>query len=118
MIVFGHSYAWIGLRQTAKGLRLVQAVCENANDGTVEQEVAGLNLSRTSVQLRVSVDAQARCRFAYSLDGPVFAALGGEFQARQSRWVGAKVGLFATGRMDAAQTGYAEFGGFRVACTP
>jgi beta-xylosidase len=114
MIVFGYSYAWIGLRQTTEGPRLVLAACENANDGAAEQEAAGLNLPRTTVHLRVSVDAQARCRFAYSLDGLAFEALGGEFQARQSRWVGAKVGLFATGRRDAAQAGHAEFGAFRV----
>jgi beta-xylosidase len=115
LIVFGYSYAWIGLRQKPRGLRLVLAICENANEGEVEKEVAGLDLPRATVHLRMSVDAHARCRFAYGFDGLAFEALGCEFQARQSRWVGAKVGLFAVCRTDAAQTGYAEFGGFRIA---
>jgi len=118
LIVFGNSYAWIGLRQTGKGLRLVLAKCENASDGAAEVETAGLDLGRATVHLRVSVDAQARCRFAYSLDGLVFEAFGGEFQARPGRWVGAKVGLFATCRKDAAPTGHAEFGEFRMISNP
>ena len=118
LIVFGSSYAWIGLRQTGKGPRLILATCENARDGAAEVEAAGLDLGRAAVHVRVSVDARARCRFAYSLDGLAFEAFGGEFQARQGRWIGAKVGLFATGRTDAAQTGYAEFGQFRVTSNP
>ncbi len=118
LIVFGQSYAWIGLRQTGQGPRLVLAICENASDGAAELEAVGLNPGRATVYLRVNVDAQARCRFAYSLDGLAFEPVVGEFQARPGRWIGAKVGLFSTCRKDAAQTGYAEFGEFRVASNP
>ena len=118
LIVFGYSYAWLGLRQTADGVRLVQVVCAKANEGGVERESASIALPAGPLHLRVAVDAQARCQFAYSLDGRNFENLGETFQAEPSRWVGAKVGLFATSRPGAPSAGHADFAAFRVAATP
>jgi beta-xylosidase len=115
LIVFGYTYAWLGLRQTAKGVRLVQVVCPKANEGGVEREIASIALREAALQLRVVFDAQARCQFAYSLDGRNFETVGEPFQAEPSRWVGAKVGLFAAARPETAATGHADFAGFRVA---
>jgi hypothetical protein len=64
--------------------------------------------------LRVAVDIRAWCQFSYSLDGRSFNPIGSGFQATQSKWVGAKVGLFATSLPGAASTGHADFDWFRV----
>ncbi|HWA09414.1 MAG TPA: glycoside hydrolase 43 family protein [Opitutaceae bacterium] len=118
LVVFGYDYAWIGLRRTAAGFRLVEAVCRDANNQGREREIAGIDLPPASaaagVQLRVSVDAAAKCRFSYSLDGRSFVPLGDEFTARISRWVGAKVGVFALAGPAATSTGHADFDWFRV----
>ncbi|HTX64453.1 MAG TPA: family 43 glycosylhydrolase [Opitutaceae bacterium] len=114
LIVFGYSYAWIGVRQTATGPRLVQMVCAKARDGGKECEAAGVALPPGPCVLRVTVDAQARCTFAYSRDGWSFETLGEVFQAEQSRWVGAKVGVFAAARYGAAGGGQAQVDWFRV----
>ena len=45
------------------------------------------------IYLRVQVEAGGKCRFAYSLDGEKFTACGEPFQARQGKWIGAKVGF-------------------------
>ena len=45
--------------------------------------------------LRVKVADGGACTFYYSLDGKKFNRAGGVFQARQGKWIGAKVGLFS-----------------------
>jgi beta-xylosidase len=142
LVVFGCDYAWIGLRKTAGGLRLVQVVRKDANSAgaETETEAAGADASSAELTLRVTVSPvvvplpapkegpfwpamtrarHARCRFSYSLDGRTFIALGEEFVSRPGRWVGAQVGLFSiaptgTPANVATEVGYAEFDWFRV----
>jgi beta-xylosidase len=60
------------------------------------------------------VGAEALCNFSYSLDGKTFSPLGESFSARQGRWIGAKVGIFAIGSGGSSEMGYADFDWFRV----
>ncbi len=112
LIVFGYDYAWIGLRRRAGRTQLVFNRCFNANDGNPEEELASIDLGRSEVELRVDVDANARCRFSYR-DADGFRPVGEPLAARSSKWVGAKVGLFATAG-SASSGSYADFFGFRV----
>jgi beta-xylosidase len=114
LIVFGYSYAWLGLRQTAAGLRLVQVVCTKANENGTEREAASIGVPGGALYLRVTVDTAARCTFGHSRDGRTFQTIGEVFQAEPSRWVGAKMGLFATARPGATGAGHADFNRFRV----
>jgi beta-xylosidase len=114
LIVFGYSYGWIGLRQTARGLRLVQVLNRDANKPGAERELAALDAKSPRVFLRATVSAEAKCHFAYSLDGQDFTPLGGELSATVARWVGAKVGLFALTTPDTASPGHADFNFFRL----
>lgn len=106
LIVFGYDYAWIGVRDG----RVVFSVTKEANTKPVTTATAGPALASGIIFLRVSVTENAICRFAYSLDGEHFTALGEAFAAQPGRWVGAKVGLFASGDPAA----FAEFDWFRV----
>lgn len=63
--------------------------------------------------LRVSVQPGAVCVFNYSRDGKTFRRLGDPFTARQGRWVGAKVGIFAQASSRIGNAGYADFDWFR-----
>ena len=114
LIVFGYSYAWLGLRQTSAGLRVAQVVCSAANEGGVELESVTIPAPSTTVTLRVSVAENAVCELAYSFDGELFVPTGMPFQATVSRWVGAKVGLFARSAPEAAPRGHADFAWFRM----
>lgn len=117
LIVFGDDYTWIGLRNTAKGPELFSVVRREAAKNTLEVETALSDVSAgAGVSLRVRVREGAVCEFAYSLDGKMFSPVKPVFQASPSRWVGAKVGIFATrpSAQSAAPAGYAEFSWFRV----
>ena len=116
LIVFGYNYAWIGLRKTATGLRVVQITNVDANKPSAERESASLAATANRVFLRVTVAADAKCRFAYSADGQSFTPLGDELQATVARWVGAKVGVFAASTSGSASSGqgHADFDFFHV----
>ena len=97
LIVLGTDYAWIGLRRLAGRLSVVQREYRGANQtGASEKEISAIEAPRGPIYFRVSVAADAVCRFAYSSDNHVFTPLGSTFTATPGRWVGAKVGLFAT----------------------
>ena len=115
LVVFGFDYAWVGLRRTATGLRLVYDVNRGANrPGAQESEVSGIDAPASPVFLRVTVGENAICQFAFSFDNRDFTPIGKPFQASGDRWIGAKVGLFASARPSAQATGFADFNWFRV----
>lgn len=115
LAVFGFDYAWIGLRRTASGLRIVYAVNRGANrTGAQEKEIAGADAATSIVFLRVTVEENAVCRFAYSFDNRAFTRIGEPFQASGDRWIGAKVGIFASAMPSASALGFADFDWFRV----
>jgi len=95
LVVFGHDYAWLGLRREGGKLRLGLHVCLGAHQGGAEREVETRAIDEGAIRVRVIVDELARCQFSYSVDGKIFQPVGDLFQATSSYWVGAKVGFFA-----------------------
>ena len=115
LVVLGMDYAALVLTRQAGGLQLSLATCPQADKGTVETATTPVAVPAGRLYLRVAVRAGGRCQFSYSRDGRQFTAVGGEFVAREGRWVGAKVGLFAQGGAAAGSSpGYATFGAWRV----
>ncbi len=116
LVVFGYDYAWLGLRAAQGGARqLVFASCRRADKEGQEQARVLLAAVAGPLELRVEVDEVDRCRFSYRLGGAAdWVLVPGELRALSSRWVGAKVGLFADAPLGAEQTGHADFGEFRV----
>lgn len=118
LIVFGYDYGWIGLRRVAGGgVELVQALCAKADKGGEETVAATVPWpTGRAVKLRVTVSANRRCSFAYrDAESGGLVGLGESFVATSSRWVGAKVGVFASAPAGTAQTGHADFARFVVA---
>jgi beta-xylosidase len=114
LIVFGHDYAWLGLRSEQGRLRLVLIRCDAAHQGGAERELHRSDLSGDSVFLRVTVQPGGHCHFAFSLDGAEYREVGDEFQARSSSWVGAKVGLFASAAERGPSKGHLDVRWFRI----
>lgn len=113
VVVMGMDYAYLAVRRTDAGFELVQARAADVHQGTVETEVRA-PLSTASVFLRVRVEDGGVTRFSYSLDSARWQPIGEPFTAREGRWIGAKVGLFALAPAGASSTGHADFDWFRV----
>jgi beta-xylosidase len=113
LLVFGADYAWVGVRNTRNGMRIVTATARAASNGAPETETASIPLDRRILYVRATVSAGAVVQFSYSLDNGTFAAIGEPFTAKPGRWVGAKVGLFAED--GAGGGGAALFDWFRIA---
>lgn len=113
LVVMGMDYSYLAVVRTEEGYRLERTVCKDAPKGNEETNDSGVNINGGSVILRVKIDADAMCTFSFSGDGRQFTDLGEPFKAREGRWIGAKVGLFAASFNEATQRGYADFDWFR-----
>jgi beta-xylosidase len=118
LLVFGYSYAWIGLKKTAAGQRLVQVTRHEANKKGQDKEIAGVDFAGSKIFLRVTVRGDFVCSFSYSEDGRTFTPFGDSFKAEVGRWVGAKLAIFATAPESTATagkvTGHADYAWFRI----
>lgn len=109
LMVYGLDSAYVALRRTGSSWELGVATRVS---GHVTEAFQPLAAAGARLWLRVSVSAEARCRFSFSVDGQTFVPVGGEFAAQPGRWVGAKIGLFA--RAGDRPDGAADYAWFRV----
>jgi beta-xylosidase len=109
LVVFGVAYTYVAIERGERGYRLLQAVCTNAERGTIEQEVIAIPIANPAIYLRLTMKGEAVCSFGYSLDGKRFSSLDQQFVAVPGKWVGAKIGLFVESMAGAQQRGYADF---------
>ena len=122
LLVFGLDYSYAGIRKTAAGYTVVQALCTKADKGTQEELVASADIASPEVFLRVEVQPENEnkiipkvlCSFSYSVDGKSFHSLGKIFTAREGVWVGAKVGVFSMATGGAQHPGYTDIDWFRI----
>ncbi|MGR3931844.1 hypothetical protein LCH29_02440 [Streptomyces sp. BRA346] len=95
--MLGATYCWAGLRHDGDRIALV---CRTADEDAAEVDATPPvppGKGRAAVRLRVTVGPGAVCRFAVDTDGRGFAPLGAPFTATAGTWIGATVGLCATG---------------------
>jgi beta-xylosidase len=115
IVIFGFDYSFLGLEKRADGVHLLKGVCKDADKGTVEIIQEDIPYVQQAVFLHVNVDTGAVCRFSYSSDGRNFTNVGTEFTAREGRWIGAKIGLFAVSGKGDSTAGFTDFDWFRIA---
>jgi len=113
LIVMGRSYAYVALESRKDGIYVVYAEAEKADEGNLEQKEQLKKLSANTAFLRVEVDKKAQCTFSYSEDGKKYIEIDEDFSAREGKWVGAKIGIFATKEQKTNDSGYADFDWFR-----
>lgn len=112
LIVVGYDCAGIRARACPGGYCLEQFT--QKDQGKSDSEIGDSKVRTGPIYLRVVCGPDAKCRFAVSADGITFAPFGDEFQATVGRWVGAKVGLFASTAPGAVSAGHADFDWFHV----
>jgi len=113
LVMMGMDYSYIAVVKTDEGFRLERTLCVDAPKGNEETAEAGVDLDNGLVYLRITVGPDAVSQFSYSKDGVRFTELGESFKAREGRWIGAKVGLFAVSLTQAQRPGAADFDWFR-----
>lgn len=120
LIVMGQSYASLALKSSSSGttgpaeFSLVYSVAKDAVNGKKEIENTITTIPQPLIYLRVKVQRGAICQFSYSLDGNVYVDTDEVFQAEAGKWIGAKMGLFASRKTQTNDSGFADFDWFRV----
>ena len=114
LIVMGLDYGRLTVKREDGKLNLYVAHCKNADKGTAEDLVPGPELNSNLVYFRVTVKKGAECSFSYSTDGVSFTSLGNSFKAREGKWIGAKVGLYALREGIINDAGSVDIDWFRV----
>jgi hypothetical protein len=107
------NYANIAVKAKKDGLYIVFTTCEEADKGNkeVEKEIARLNQSEVYFRLRFYRDTTYK--FSYSLDGKKFTEAGG-MKAVPGKWIGIKMGLFATSELPINDAAFMDVDWFRV----
>lgn len=102
LTVFGKDYAYVGVKRTPEGFRLMYGECLEANrlkPETLTDLGEGASLMHFRATIRQMSDTteipEVRCELSFSCDGRVFTPLGRSFAVKEGVWVGAKIGLFA-----------------------
>lgn len=114
LMVMGMDYASISIYQEEGMLYVGEFVCKDARGGKEENLVENVPLETNEIWLRVGVGKGAVCEFSYSLNGKKFKKMKTSFTAIEGRWIGARVGLFASSVENTNDKGYADFDWFRV----
>lgn len=116
LIMMGLDYTYLALTNKGGKLRLSQTVCLGADKNSAEVTAAPVAEAPVGqpIYLRVAVQEGAQCQFSYSLDGQQFKPVGAPFQAKEGKWIGAKVGLFCTRPGQTNDAGSADIDWFRI----
>ena len=113
--MMGFNYAYIALVKKPEGdFQLVQAICSDAENGGEEEIQASQPCGKGTSFLRIVVGEGALCFFQFSPDGKKYHDIGNSFQATPGKWVGAKVGLFASCGEESENTKFADFEFFSI----
>lgn len=114
LVVMGLDYGVITFESAENGFIISQAECLQADKGNKEKINAQVNVTDATVYLQVKVNSKAQCEYQYSTDGKKFIKLGNTFQAREGKWIGAKIGMFCLRPVKGNDGGHAEIDWFRL----
>ena len=126
LVVMGFDYGYISILREGENAVIQTGTCHDADKGTKEEVTTIARTALTMVEsgatpkytadiwFRVESDGNGVCRFRYSLDGKSFKPAGDAFQAREGRWIGAKIGLFCSSAGTGKDRGWIDADWFRI----
>lgn len=114
LVVTGLNYSYISLRKENDNLVISIKQCKDADKGGSEIELVKDNFESKDLYLSVRVDKAGRYQYAYSKDGRQFINFGPEFQAKEGKWIGSKLGLFFKRNEHVNNGGYTNVDYFRI----
>ena len=115
LIIMGMDYATLSISHDEKGYFIKQTETLKAIDGAEEKTNEVERLKTNSAYFRVEISApDAMCQFSYSENGKNYKKIGKPFNAKEGKWIGAKVGLFSVSTQEAKRGGYADVNYFKI----
>ena len=115
LIIMGMDYATLSISHDEKGFFLKQTQAIEAIKGAQEKTNKIVRLKTNTAYFKVRVIApKALCQFYYSENGIDFKEIGKPFNAKEGKWIGAKVGLFSVSTQKANRGGYADVDYFKI----
>lgn len=123
LVMMGMDYATIGFEFRDGKVWLRQMTCYGADRLRGGELLAGeVELTTCEAWLRCRIEKQQNedgtpkmvCRFSYSLNGKKFHPLGVEFVAKEGKWIGAKLGYYATSEIKKNDGGWMDVDWFKT----
>ena len=128
LVMMGLDYSTLGFELRNGKIYLRHTIRQKADKGGEEQTTAEVEIGtfegrapyeallRCEIVQEQNPDLTPRmvCRFSYSLDGKRFRRLGEEFTAREGKWIGAKIGFYATAEIKKNDGGWVDLDWFRT----
>lgn len=109
LIVMGEDYSYVAVQRNEDGLQLIQIITTGADAGKPEQVQETIDIGQNEVWFRVEIQKGGLTAFSYSTDGNRFEKIGERFQAKEGRWIGAKLGLFVVQPRDGHKEDYLDY---------
>ena len=113
LLIMGKEWAFVALEKTNGGIQLGMYIGSYFQGFDKTEKIKSIGLNQNECYLRVYVNDQGECTFAFSIDGNSFQTIGNEFKAVPGMWIGAKVGLFNVNPNINVSSGYSDFDWFR-----
>jgi hypothetical protein len=127
LLMMGMNYSGLVVRRVGDGFELQQLFCKDADRGGKETFKTITSLAPTAkdkvkykaaiyedIYLRMQVKAGGKVTFFYSMDGKKFQKCGDEFQMREGKWIGAKMGFLSIEPEVKVDRGWIDVDWFRV----
>lgn len=107
------SYAGISVKTKRDGQYIVFTTCQDADNGSKETEKDIAKINQKEVYFRMQFFSNAIYKFSYSLDGNNFTEVG-TMTARPGKWIGIKLGFFATSETAINDAAFMDVDWFRI----
>lgn len=126
LVMMGLDYSALVVRRTGREFQLLQITCKSADKGKPQTEELLATLKPTAedaidykpgihidIYMRMKV-SDSRVRFSYSLDGRRWKECGQEFQMREGKWIGAKLGYVSVDGNPKTDRGWVDADWIRI----
>ncbi len=114
LVMMGRTHSYMAVERRDGALKLVLYNGRFNNCGFPPREDKIIDVSSSTLYLKVNVSADQKCYYSYSEDGKSFEKVDVEYDVSKGVWIGGKVGLFCINPNVMNGEGYVDFDYFRV----